>query len=220
MTAPDETAALAAQIEDLRRQLTQCQAIVSAWNARLEREGIGGTLMLRLEVKQLTEKLDAEIARFGGEAQREARAETEAEIREELKRLRKKLDEAIAKRPGGDPPAPSWLDLSPEEYAARLAGLREWVDSVACAQWPGYMARLAPCWANHREAVWELSNLMTEWARVYGDPDNRALQDALWFFERWLPGALSRLAHSVKCDVTGCRLVRSSPWERSPPRYT
>ena len=29
---------------------------------------------------------------------------------------------------------------------------------------------------------------MTEWVRVYGDPDNRPLQDALWFFERWLPG--------------------------------
>jgi hypothetical protein len=82
------------------------------------------------------------------------------------------------------------------------------------------MARLAPCWANHPEAVWELSNLMTEWARIYGDPDSRPLQDALWFFERWLPGVLGRLAAAVKCDVAGCRLASSSPWERSPPRYS
>ena len=56
--------------------------------------------------------------------------------------------------------------------------------------------------------------------RIYADPDNRPLQDALWFFERWLPGVLARLGQAVRCDVAGCRLTRSSPWERSPPRYT
>jgi hypothetical protein len=61
---------------------------------------------------------------------------------------------------------------------------------------------------------------MAEWLRVYGDEDNRPLQDALWFHERWLPGVLGRLGHAIKCDVTGCRLARSSPWERSPPRYS
>ena len=49
--------ALAAQVEDLRRVVARYQAIVTAWDARLEREGIGGTLMLRLEVKQLREQL-------------------------------------------------------------------------------------------------------------------------------------------------------------------
>ena len=87
MTEPDPVAALAAQLEELRGRLACSQAIVTSWNARLEREGIGGTLMLRHEIKQLTRKLDAEIARFGSEAQREARAEAEAEIREELKKL-------------------------------------------------------------------------------------------------------------------------------------
>ena len=64
----------------------------------------------------------------------------------------------------------------------------------------------------------ELSNVMTEWIRMYGDPENRALQDALWWHERWLPGVLSRLAAAVKCDVAAARLKK--PWERSPPRYS
>ena len=79
------------------------------------------------------------------------------------------------------------------------------MERVASVQWPGYMTRLAPCWANHPEAVWELSNLMAEWTRVYGDPGSRPLQDALLFFERWLPGVLSRLSTSVRCDAAGCR---------------
>jgi hypothetical protein len=138
----------------------------------------------------------------------------------EVKKLREKLDEAMAKRQTAGPDAPCWLGLSRDEHATRLGELREWVDRVARVQWPGYLVKLPPCWANHPEAVWEMANLMTEWARIYDDPDNRPLQDALWFFERWLPGVLSRLAQAVKCDVAGCRLTRSSPWERSPPRYS
>jgi hypothetical protein len=138
-------------------------------------------------------------------------------FRLQVKQLREKLAQAIASRAAADPPAPFWLGLSEAEHAARLAELRAWVERVACVQWPGYMARLAPCWANHPEAVWELSNLMTEWVRIYGDPDNRSLQDALAFFERWLPGVLGRLAGAVKCDVAGCRLATPRPWERSPP---
>jgi hypothetical protein len=220
VTEPDQIAALAAQLEELRGQLARSQAIVTSWNARLEREGIGGTLMLRHEIKQLTQKLEAEIARFGSEAQREAKAEAEAEIREELKKLRQKIDTATAKQKADDLPAPYWIGLSKDVFAAELGELRAWVDRCARVQWPGYMDRIAPCWSNHPEAVWELSNLMTEWTRIYGDPDNRPLQDALWFYERWLPGVLSRIAAAVKCDVAGCRLTRTSPWERSPPRYS
>jgi regulator of replication initiation timing len=185
MTEPDEAAALAAQIGELRGQLARCQGEVGHLRARLE-EDSGHVLMLRLEIKQLAEK----------------------------------LDEAIAFHKVADPPAPFWLGLSREEHAARLGEVREWVERVARVQYPGYLERLAPCWANHREAVWELSNLMTEWARVYGDPDNRPLGDALWFHERWMPGVLSRLALAVKCDAVGCRMDAQRPWQRSPPRYT
>ena len=63
---------------------------------------------------------------------------------------------------------------------------------------------------------------MTEWVRIYGDPASRPLQDALVWHDKWLPGVLARLAAAIKCDVAGCRLAKSSPWERSPPppRYT
>jgi hypothetical protein len=172
------------------------------------------------------EELRGQLARYTGETGH-LRARLEADsgqvlmLRLEIKKLGEKIEAAIARRESDEPPAPYWTGLNADERAVGLGELRVWVEQVARVQWPGYMARIVPCWANHPEAVWELSNLMTEWSRIYGDPDNRPLQDALWFFERWLPGVLARLAQTVKCDVTGCRLVQSSPWERSPPtRYS
>ena len=171
------------------------------------------------------EELRGQLARYTGEtghlrARHEEDSGQVVMLRLEIKKLGEKITEAITQREAEIPPAPYWAGLSGDEYAEQLAEVREWVERVARAQWPGYMARLAACWPNHPEAVWELSNLMTEWVRIYGDPDNRPLQDALWFFERWLPGALSRLRNAVQCDATGCRMLQPSPWERSPPRYT
>ena len=37
----------------------------------------------------------------------------------------------------------------------------------------------------------ELSTLMSEWIRIYGDPDSRPLADALVFHDRWLPGIIA-----------------------------
>jgi hypothetical protein len=222
VTEPDPIAAVAREVEDLRATVARYQAIVTSWNARLEREGLGGTLMLRHELKQLTQKLETEIARFGAEAQREARAEADAEIREELKRLRHKLDEAIARRQADDPPAPYLLGLPAEEQAARLAGVRAWVEQVGLVQYRGYFEKLPPCWPSHPEAVIELATVMAEWVRIYEDPDSRPLQDALVWNDKWLPGCLGRVVAAIRCDVSGCRLARTSPWERSPPpsRYT
>ena len=171
------------------------------------------------------EELRGQLARYTGETgQLRARLAEDsgqvAMLRLEIKKLGKKLGAAIARRQAEEPAAPCWTGLDSDEHAARLAELQEWVEHVARVQWPAYMARVAPCWANHGEAVWELSNIMTEWRRIYADADSRPLQDALWFFERWLPGVLARLGQAVQCDVAGCRLTRSSPWERSPPRYT
>ena len=182
MTEPDPVAALAAQLEELRRQLAAYTGETGHLRARMEQDA-GQVLMLLLEVKQ----------------------------------LREQVAEANARRQAAEPPAPFWVGLAEAERAGRLTEVRAWVERVACVQWPGYMARLAPCWANHPEAVWELSNLMTEWVRVYGDPENRPLQDALWFFERWLPGVLSRLTAAVRCDVAGCQLAPRHPSQRSPP---
>ena len=168
------------------------------------------------------EQLRGQLAHYTGETGvLRARLEEDSGqvlmLRLEIKKLGEKLDEAIARRQTADPPAPFWLGLSKEEHAARLGEVRAWVENVARVQWPGYMARLAPCWANHPEAVWELANLAAEWTRIYADPDSRPLADALWFFERWLPGVMSRLAQAVKCDVAGCRLAEQRSWQRSPP---
>lgn len=168
--------ALAAQVENLRREVARYQAIVAAWDARLEREGIGGTLMLRLEVKRLQEQ----------------------------------LEKALLKHQLAPPPAPWWV-VDPAEGQKMLADLREWVDGFARRHYPDYITKLPHCWANHPEAIWELSTLQVEWERIYGDPDNRDLQGALIWLDRWFPGAISRLAAAIRCDEGGCRMA--------PPRW-
>ena len=183
MTEPDPIAALAAQLAQLRGELSRYAGETGQLRARLD-EGAGQDVMIRLEIKQLGEK----------------------------------LDEAIRHRATAEPPAPYWLGLGKGEHAARLAELRAWVERVGLVQYPGYFSKLPPCWPAHPEAVIELSTVMAEWSRIYGDPDNRLLPDALMWNDRWLPGVLGRLAAAIKCDVSGCRLVTSSPWERSPPR--
>jgi hypothetical protein len=183
LAEPDPVAALAAQLEELRGQLARYTGETGHLRAKLA-EDSGQVVMLRLEIKQLAEKIKA----------------------------------AIGRRNADEPPAPYWLGLSRDEYGTRLAELRGWVDRVGLVQYPGYFEKLPPCWPNHPEAVTELSNVMTEWVRVYGDEENRDLAAALWWHERWLPGVLSRLTAAVKCDVAGCRRLQK-PWERSPPRY-
>ena len=125
--------------------MARYQAIVTSWNARLEQEGIGGTLMLRHEVKQLTQKLDAEITKYGADAQREARAEAEAEIREEIGKLGAKLDAAIAKRQADELPAPYWIGPEQGRAAARLAEVRAWVERSPASSGP-------PTWPRCRRA--------------------------------------------------------------------
>ena len=172
------------------------------------------------------ERLRGELSRYAGEvggmrARMEEFAGRDMTQLLEIKKLGEKLDEALARHQAADPPAPFWRGLDREAHAVRLAELRDFVERFLRVEYPGYLARLLPCWPNHREALWELSNLMTEWVRVYGVPDNRDLQAALWFHERWLHGALARLAGAMsKCDATGCRMVQSSPAERSPPHYS
>ena len=128
----------------------------------------------------------------------------------EVKKLRERLDEAVAKRQLEPPPAPWWC-VGEAESKAMLAELGGWVEKFARRHYPGYMARLPRCWANHLEAVWELSTLAAEWERVYGDPDNRDLQGALMWHDKWFPGVLARVAASIKCDETGCRMTRHPP---------
>jgi|SRR5579859_635956 len=182
MVDPETLAALAGQVDEIRGQVAKLQQVVTQWSAKLEREGIGATLVLRSEVKRLADT----------------------------------LAEAIEKHKLAPPPAPFWHGLSRDEQQAQLAEVREWVARVARPSYLGYFESLPDCWAAHGEAVIELANLMTEWHRIYGDPDNRDLASALWWHERWLPGVLGRLEKAIKCDATGCKRL-PPPWERSPP---
>ena len=182
MSEPDAVAALAMRVEELGQQLDQARqaiaaakATVAQWNARLEQEGVGATLLMRLDFKKLSEKVDALAAALAG-----------ATDRGELKA----------------PAAPRWDDLDQAEEAAQLAVLRDWVNDVLLVQYPEYA--VPGCWEAHRAALWELGNLHAEWRRVYGDPRGVDLEAALWFHERWLPGAVSRLNRSVNSDA-GCR---------------
>ena len=185
MTEPDPIAALATQLEELRGRLLRAEGATGQVRARLE-ESAGQDMLMLLEIKKLSETIDA----------------------------------AIARRQADEPQAPYWLGLSKEERAARLAELRAWVERVGLIQYAEYFAKLPPCWPSHPVAVIELSTVMAEWIRIYADPDNRPLPDALVWNDKWLPGSLGRLSAAIKCDVSGCRLAQSSPWERSPPRYS
>jgi len=173
VTGPDPVAELAAQIEDLRGELAEFRRVITQWDARLQTEGIGGTMTLLVEVK----------------------------------RLRERLDEALARHQLEPVPAPWWC-VGEAEGKAMLADLSEWVEAFLRRHYPGYAARLARCWANHPEAVWELSTLRAEWQRIYADPENGDLGGALAWHDKWFPGVLARLAASVQCDESGCRLAR------------
>jgi hypothetical protein len=143
-----------------------------------------------------------------------ARLETESgqvlPLLAEVKKLREQLQDAIDKRQLAPPPAPWWC-VDQAEARAMHAELREWVEAFLRRYYPAYARRLPPCWASHPEAVWELGNLHAEWQRIYADPDNRDLQGALTWHDRWLPGVLARLDAALKCDVSGCELAKVRP---------
>jgi len=55
------------------------------------------------------------------------------------------------------PVAPCWIGLDRQAYAAQLAELRQWTDTVLRQHYGGY--ELRDCWPSHIHAVWELSTL-------------------------------------------------------------
>jgi hypothetical protein len=142
-------------------------------------------------------------------------------LRLEIKKLGEKIEAAIARRDADEPQAPYWLGLSKDDRAAAFAQLQAWVEQVGRVQYRDYFAKLPPCWPSHPSAVIELSTVMTEWIRIYGDPENRPLQDALIFNDRWLPGVLGRLRNAMTCNTMGCHLEEVARLPRSPPqRYS
>jgi hypothetical protein len=118
-----------------------------------------------------------------------------------LKKLARTLDDALGTGKVKPPQAPYLADLPDDEFAQEIGELRDWVNGFLRPNYQGY--ELRDCWINHLEALWELDTLRAEWRRVYSDPDNRALEDAIRFHDRLLPGVLARLATSIKCTPGG-----------------
>jgi hypothetical protein len=103
------------------------------------------------------------------------------------------------------PAAPYWIGLDRDAYASQLADLRRWADAVLRQQYGGY--ELLDCWPRHVHAIWELSTLAAEWHHTYRAP-RPDLARALEFYDRWLPGAIRRIAAiTCKCTVQ-CVMLR------------
>ena len=101
--------------------------------------------------------------------------------------------------------APYWIGLDRQAYAAQLAELRRWADTVLRQQYGGY--ELRDCWPSHIHAIWELSTLAAAWHHAYGGqrPD---LARALEFYDRWLPNTMRRIAAITRTCVPECATRR------------
>jgi hypothetical protein len=168
---------------------------------------------LAAQLEEQISGLRGELARSQGEIrvlreQLEGSTGRTAVLLVEVKQLRAELAEAIEKNRLKPPPAPWWC-VDEGEAREMLAELGEWIDTFLRPHYADYVTRIPRCWPSHMAAVWELSTLRAEWIRVYGDEENRDLQGALAWLDRWLPGVLARLSAALgKCDETGCQLAR------------
>lgn len=187
MTEHENLATIADQVAELRADLATMQTTVAQAMARLDTE-TGPVIILQTELKKVREQLDELTARRSQDAEDSNSTE---------------------------PSAPRWDGRDPEAEAAQLAELRGWVEESLRVQYPGYLRSLAPCWPNHREALWELGVLQAEWTRVYGG-ETAPLADAQWWHERWLPGALNRLKTTITCDSGGCILQTRQHRNQAP----
>jgi len=106
------------------------------------------------------------------------------------------------------PAAPCWIGLDRQAFAAQLAELRQWADTVLRRQYGGY--ELRDCWPSHIHAIWELSTLAAEWQHAYGG-EHADLARALEFYDRWLPGTMRRIASITRTCMPDC-IMRRRPW--------
>jgi len=116
-------------------------------------------------------------------------------------------DALDATAPSG-PAAPFWISLDRQAYAAQLAELRQWADTVLRQQYRGY--ELRDCWPSHIHAIWELSTLAAEWHHAYGG-ERADLARALEFYDRWLPNTMRRIAGITRTCMPEC-VTRRRPW--------
>jgi hypothetical protein len=98
-----------------------------------------------------------------------------------------------------------WLTMDRQAREDKLGELSDWVDAVLRAQYPGYLAeQIRPCWANHPEALWELTWLYLLWCRAYLTK-RPAPKDAADWHDRWAPGVLRRLGQVMDRCQGNCQ---------------
>jgi hypothetical protein len=110
-----------------------------------------------------------------------------------------------------------WTSLTAEEATDAWRRLAEWVDSVLLPRTPGFFkgrrgagAGLgspvwAPCWVMHPDVVDDVTMLYATWHHAYHDAEAIPTRAAEWR-DRWLPGALGRIADALKdCHKGGHR---------------
>ena len=128
----------------------------------------------------------------------------------EVKQLRERLDEALAKRQLEPPPAPWWC-VGEAEGRAMLAELRGVGRGVPAAALP----RLhGPAPALLGEPPGGGLGAVDAAGRVGADlrrPGQQGPAGRPAWHDKWFPGVLARLAASIKCDESGCRMARPRP---------
>jgi hypothetical protein len=111
------------------------------------------------------------------------------------------LEEAAQALPDGKRAmAWCWRYLGPQGSESLWRELNDWVGSIR-SRYP--LARRIPeCWADHPEAVEELTALWLAWNAAYTERAT-PLTGAIDWHDRWLPGVLHRLEHgafALDCD--------------------
>jgi hypothetical protein len=130
-------------------------------------------------------------------------------VQSPLPLVRTMADSLDSASPRG-PAAPYWLDLEREAYAARLAELKQWADTVLRPNYGGY--ELRDCWPSRIHVIWELSTLAAEWHQTYSGkrPD---LPRALEFYDRWLPRTMRLVSEYSRACIGLCSVSRRLPYD-------
>jgi hypothetical protein len=164
------------------------------------------------------EQLRGQWARTQGELgavreRLEAETSQTAMLRLDVKKQKERLAKAIGDRQLKPPPAP-WWEFGTGEARVMMAELHEWVEAFLRPNFADYLVSLPRCWPRHAAAAWELSTLRAEWVRIYAaeEEEDRDLQGALGWLDRFLPNTLVRLREAIKCDdIRGCQIPQHRP---------
>jgi len=133
----------------------------------------------------------------------QASSKTLANLHAEFEQLARQVNDALNAAAPRGPAAPRWDNLAPADRTRQLAALREWVTKILVPGWvDGGSYELADCWDRHEQALWELGTIAARWRQAY-ERDRPDLALALEWQDRWLPGAMHRIAEATRACKMG-----------------